>query len=297
MAVGLVALATPSTVRAAPDASTPTPAGDPAPTAAAETPDAAPAESTAAAEADASAANEQAPATEPAPEARPDASDSSGPTASPEPEEPPPPDSAVQEPPAQRAAEESTPEEVAIPASDPPRINGAYVGLVFYGGISAARVNRLDTPGALSGGGAYLRFGQMVLPWLGFGLQGGGGVGVRSASGARQQLGQGALMVDLTFVPAPKKVRGLSLRASYGFGGGAIREEGVDARSGFGGSFFGAGGRYEFFPGAKNYRASRAGGFGIGPELGWIGATPAARGRPMAHTVYLGLSMAFYFGE
>ncbi len=181
--------------------------------------------------------------------------------------------------------------------ANPPRISGPYLGIGLFGAVSAVRVNEFGTDGALAGGGGYLRFGQMVLPWLGIGLQGGGTTGSASNDGASQSLGQGALLVDFNFVPAPRRVAGLSVRASFGFGGGAVREDGVDGRAGFGGAFFGAGARYEFFPGVKRYRPTKGGGFGIGPEIGWLGATPSARGRPMAHTFFTGISLTFYFGD
>lgn len=186
--------------------------------------------------------------------------------------------------------------ETVAPARKPPRIDGPYLGLVPYGGIALTRVNDLQTGGPFGVGGGYLRFGQMVLPWLGLGLQAGGNGGARSEDGVRQTLGQGALLVDFTFVPSPKRVWGLSLRASFGFGGGAVMQPGR-ARSGFGGAFFGAGIRYEFFPGAAKYRPTKGGGFGLGPELAWLGATPAARGRPMANSIYLGVAMTWYFGD
>ncbi len=179
----------------------------------------------------------------------------------------------------------------------PPRISGPYLGLTLFGGLGIARVNQFSTDAPFAGAGASLRFGQMVLPWLGLGLSGGGNAGSASDGGARQSLGQGALLVDFTFVPAPKRVQGLSLRGSFGFGGGAVTEEGVAGRGGYGGAVFGAGGRYEFFPGAKRYRPTKAGGFAIGPEVGWLGFTPAAAGRPMSNTFFVGLSTAFYFGD
>ncbi|MCA9661146.1 MAG: hypothetical protein KC486_22585, partial [Myxococcales bacterium] len=83
----------------------------------------------------------------------------------------------------------------------------------------------------------------------------------------------------------------------FGVGGGAVREDGVEGRSGFGGAAFKAAARYEFFPLAKRLRPRRGGGFGLGPELGWIGFTPAAAGRPMSNTLYLGLATTYYFGS
>ena len=179
---------------------------------------------------------------------------------------------------------------------EPPRIDGPYLGLALFSSVTAVRVNDLDTPGPFAGAGGYVRFGQMVLPWLGLGLRVAGSGGVRSQEGARQVLGMGGLLMDFDFVPVPKRLP-LTLIASFGFGGGAVTEAGQDDRSGLGGAIFGAAVRYEWFPRVMRYRPSKGGGFGLGPELGWLGATPAAAGRPMAHAAYVALSMTFYFGS
>lgn len=197
--------------------------------------------------------------------------------------------------PAPKPAESEPEPEPEVPT--PPRLSGAYLGLSTFGAVTLARVNRFGTDRPFAGGGGMLRFGQFVLPWFGIGLSVGGSTGVASDDGARQSLGQGALMVDLQFVPAPKRARGLNLYTGFGFGGGAVTEEGVDGRSGYGGAVFTAGARYMFFPGVERYRATKAGGFGIGPELGWLGFTPSAAGRPMSNAIFAGLSMAFYFGD
>jgi hypothetical protein len=181
-------------------------------------------------------------------------------------------------------------------APSPPRIDGPYVGAVLFSGITLARVNDLETGGGFAAFGGTFRFGEMVLPWLGLGLQVGGSGAVRSQDAARQTLGQGLLAVDLSFVPVPKRMP-LTLRASFGFGGGAVREVGVPDRAGFGGAMFGAAVRYEWFPWAKVRRPFKGGGFALGPELGWIGFTPAAAGRPMSNTIYLALALGFYFGS
>lgn len=181
----------------------------------------------------------------------------------------------------------------------PPRIDGAYLGGSIYGTAAWARVNGLDVAGSpFTGFGGHAKVGQFVLPWLGLGISVGGALGYRSERdmmGVRQRLGMGQLMVDGTFLPVPKI--NLSLRTSFGFGGGAIRQAGKSGRSGFGGAIFSAAVKYEWFPFAKRFRPTRGGGFGLGPELGWIGATPAAKGRPMANVLYLGLSTTFYFGS
>jgi hypothetical protein len=185
--------------------------------------------------------------------------------------------------------------ETAPIPSTPPRVDGPWIGVVGHGALAFTRVDNLATPGAFGGFGGALRGGQMVLPWFGLGLQVGGAVAVRSEAQARQRAWMGTLLVDLQFVPIPKIP--LSLRTSFGFGGGAVREAGVLDREGFGGAMFSGAIRYELFPGVTRYRPDRGGGFGLGPELGWVGATPAAAGRPLANFVYLGLSGNFYFGS
>ena len=55
--------------------------------------------------------------------------------------------------------------------------------------------------------------------------------------------------------------------------------------------------RYEFFPQAERKRPKRPGGWVVGPELGWRGFTPAAPGRPMSNTVFLGLWFGYYWGK
>lgn len=185
----------------------------------------------------------------------------------------------------------------ARPASEkPPRVDGTYVGGTLGPGISFARVNDFPTPNPFVGGGATLRVGEVIYPWLSIGVEISGNLAYRSAD-PRQRLLQGAFLVDFGFYPAAKKQIPLSLRAGFGAGGGAVREARRTDRSGFGGAVFTAAVRYEFFPGAAKRRPTRGGGFSIGPELGWIGFMPAAKGRPMSHTVYLGLYVGFYFGS
>lgn len=188
------------------------------------------------------------------------------------------------------------PTSAPVQATVPPRLDGAYVGLSMGSAVALARVRTLDTDGAFAGVYGAVRAGQMVLPWLGLGVQLSGGYAVRSETGARQRLGEGAFMAEGTFVPAPRKLD-LSLHAAVGLGAGAVRQAGIAERSGFGGAAFGAAIRYTWFPGVKRYRSDRGGGFGIGPELGWRGATPAAPGRPMLNLFYLALTSTWYFGS
>lgn len=176
----------------------------------------------------------------------------------------------------------------------PPRVDGVYFGGTLAAGLSAVRVNDFPTPDPFPGGGATLRVGEVVYPWMSVGVEIAGNWAYRFAEPRQRQL-QGAFLIDFGFYPVPRIP--LSLRAGFGAGGGAIREQGRSARSGFGGAVFTAAVRYEIFPLAAKKRPKQGGGFSIGPELGWIGFMPAAKGRPMAHTVYLGLFMGFYFGS
>jgi hypothetical protein len=211
------------------------------------------------------------------------------PDATPEPNATPEPDAATPEPDA------ATPEPAAAPR--PPRIDGTYLGGTLLLGAGLVRVNDLHTDGAFASFGGTATIGQMVFPWLGLGLHGGGGGGVRSKDGVRQRLGQGSLGVQMKIVPLPKRHVPLSLLGSFGFGGGAVRQEGIAKRAGFGGACFGASVRYELFPFAAKRRPYRGGGLGLGPELGWQGFTPAAAGRPMSNTFFVALSTTFYFGS
>ena len=179
--------------------------------------------------------------------------------------------------------------DTALPS--PPRVDGIYVGLTAYLPLSFARVRNLETPGVYVGPGGSFRAGEVVYPWMTIGIELTGELAYQS----NQRMGQGAFLVDIGFLPVPK--RPLSLHVGLGIGGGAIREDGVEGRKGYGGAAFKAAARYEFFPLAKTFRAKRGGGFGLGPEVGWLGFTPAAAGRPMSNTVYLGLTTTYYFGS
>ncbi len=157
--------------------------------------------------------------------------------------------------------------------------------------LTFARVRILDAAGVFVGPGGSLRAGEVVYPWMTIGIELTGELAYRT----NQRVGQGALLIDVGFLPMPK--RPLSLHLGFGVGGGAVREEGIEDRSGFGGAAFKASARYEFFPLAARLRPRRGGGFGLGPELGWFGLTPAAAGRPMSNSIYLGLTTTYYFGS
>ncbi|NVB41548.1 hypothetical protein G6O69_27160 [Pseudenhygromyxa sp. WMMC2535] len=189
------------------------------------------------------------------------------------------------------------PEEDPDPAViRPPRIDGPYVGGVAFGSVSFASVLNLDTPSPFGGGGVFVQAGDAVFPWMSVGIAVGGQVGLVSQR-PRQRLVGGSLLVELGFMPLHKLHRPLSIRVGFGFGGGTIREAGAEDRSGFGGASFKGSLRYEFFPLAERKRPDRGGGWAIGPELGWLGATPAAKGQPFVNTILLGLSTSLYFGS
>ena len=176
----------------------------------------------------------------------------------------------------------------------PPRVDGPYLGLTLGASASLVRVNNFTTPNPLLGSAAGLRFGEAILPWMTIGVELAGTWGYRFAD-PRQRLLQGAFLIDFGFLPSRKLP--LSLHVGFGAGGGAVRQADRSARSGFGGAVFTGSVRYEIFPLADRKRPNRGGGFSLGPELGWLGFTPAARGRPMSNTFYLGLFVGFYFGS
>jgi len=180
------------------------------------------------------------------------------------------------------------------PASKPPRVDGPYFGGTIAAGGSFLRVNNFPTPDPLSGGTASLRVGQAIYPWMTIGLEITGSWANRFAD-PRQRLLQGGVLIDFGFLPVPRIP--LSFHVGFGAGGGAVRQAGRSARSGFGGAVFTGAVRYEIFPLAARKRPRRGGGFSLGPELGWLGFTPAAAGRPMSNTIYIGLFMGFYFGS
>ncbi len=186
--------------------------------------------------------------------------------------------------------------EVSAPADSdaprPPRIDGAFVGGTLGVGMTFTRVNDLSTPSPMIGPVGLVSAGDAVFPWLTIGVSfyGGGGFA------GDQRVGHGGLLLDVGLLPAPKRAP-FSFRLGAGFGAGAVRDANETPRFGFGGALFRGGVRYEFFPTAAKRRPNRGGGWSIGPELTWLGETPAAAGRPMANTILLGLWTGFYFGS
>lgn len=173
----------------------------------------------------------------------------------------------------------------------PPRVDGPYFGGLLFGGASFAKVLAFDLDAPLAGGGGFLHAGDAVLKWLSLGIAVGGQTGV---SGDRR-LAAGGLLVEVAFVPMQRYP--LSIRTGFGFGGGRVTDAKTGERPGFGGALFKGTLRYEFFPLAAKKRPDRGGGWAIGPELGWLGATPAAKGQPFVHTILLGVSTSIYFGS
>ena len=216
-----------------------------------------------------------------------DGPDQPDPPESPEPEpEPEPADDYEPEP-----LPEPEPEPEAGEVIRPPRVDGPYFGVVAAGTANFTNVIGLDTPTPLIGGGGFVQAGDAVFPWMSIGIAAGGQFG----SAGKQKMFEGALLVELAFLPVHRYP--LSIRTGFGFGGGAVREDGLDRRFGFGGALFKGSLRYEFFPVAARKRPDRGGGWAIGPELGWLGATPSAKGQPFVNTILLGVSTSFYFGS
>jgi hypothetical protein len=193
---------------------------------------------------------------------------------------------------AQTPARDEAPARSEAEVPRPPRIDGAFVGGTLGVGMTFTRVNDLSTPSPMIGPVGIVSAGDAVFPWLTIGISFFGGGGFTGD----QRVSHGGLLLDVGLLPAPKRAP-FSFRLGAGFGAGAVRDANETARFGFGGALFRGGVRYEFFPTAAKRRPNRGGGWSIGPELTWLGETPAAAGRPMANTILLGLWTGFYFGS
>lgn len=189
---------------------------------------------------------------------------------------------------AQVQAAEQTSTSVKI---SPPRVDGAYINLTSFGSASFARLIDFRAQSPFGTGGLLLRAGQTVYSWMSLGLTFSGQLGAN----ASQQLRLFALLAEFDFYPIPQ--RAFSIRIGAGAGGGRATESGREDEPGLFGAAFMAALRYEWFPGADRRRPMRGGGFAIGPELGWLGFTPAGSGQSMVQGVYLGLSIGPYFGH
>lgn len=211
------------------------------------------------------------------------------PVSEPEPEPAPEPEDTTDE----VAEPEPEPEPAPEPEAPirPPRFDGPYVGVLAMGTVNFPKVLKLATPSPLIGAGGFVQAGDAVFWWMSIGIAAGG----QAAWAGNQQMFEGALLVEFAF--APIRHYPLSLRTGFGFGGGAVKEQGVEGRSGYGGALFKGTFRYEFFPLADKKRPDRGGGWAIGPELGWLGATPAGKNQPFVNTILFGLSTSFYFGS
>lgn len=190
------------------------------------------------------------------------------------------------------AAEDAEPEADAAPVK-PPRISGTYLGMTIWPALSWAYSPNMeiDQSAVIPGGGGALRLGQAVFPWLTLGVDASGGFYFNKDTFFMK----GGLLIEAGFYPVPKYP--FSIRTGFGFGAGLILDDRTDVRGGVGGPRFMGSIRYEFFPGAERKRPKRAGGWVVGPELGWRGFTPASRGRPMSNTLLLGIWFGYYWGE
>ncbi|MEE9384138.1 MAG: hypothetical protein V3V08_12070 [Nannocystaceae bacterium] len=173
----------------------------------------------------------------------------------------------------------------------PPRIDGTHIGGTAGIGATVAGVSDLDTPAVFVGRAGGFSIGQTVLPWLGLGFH----VSAGGGESGKQRLRFGGLRVDVDLKPLP--TRNMLVKFGFGFGAGAVREDHIDGRFGFGGTQLHAAFRYEFFPWASRRRSQRGGGLALGPELGWIGHPPTSLGGPTANSLYLSLASTFYFGH
>ena len=172
----------------------------------------------------------------------------------------------------------------AVAAQKPPRLSGPYLGLSLMGTVTGARVNRFGTDTPFAGGGGFLRFGQFVLPWFGLGLSvGGTGASPRTRAPAMSLSARAVCSSTSSSSPHPSASRA---SASAPASASVAERSPKKASRAAAATAVPLRRRHplRLLPRRQRYRATKAGGFGIGPELGWLGFTPAAGRRPMSNT-------------
>jgi hypothetical protein len=178
-----------------------------------------------------------------------------------------------------------------------PRISGTYLGMTIWPGLAWAYSPNLEVDGqvldhgTIVGGGGAMRLGQAVFPWMTIGLDASGGFYFNQHT----FFTKGGLLIELGFYPVPRYP--FSIRGGFGFGAGLILDDRINEKGGVGGPRFMGSLRYEFFPQAERKRPKKPGGWVVGPELGWRGFTPAAKGRSMSNLVMLGIWFGYYWGR
>jgi hypothetical protein len=188
----------------------------------------------------------------------------------------------------------STEPDPRAPGERTPRISGTYFGMTIWPGLAWAyspNLGDIDQSAVIAGGGGALRLGQAVFPWMTIGLDASGGFYFNR----HRFFTKGGLLVELGFYPVPRYP--FSLRGGFGFGAGLILDDRAEEKGGVGGPRFMGSVRYEFFPHAERRRPRKPGGWVVGPEIGWRGFTPAAKGRPMSNTILLGVWFGYYWGR
>jgi hypothetical protein len=195
--------------------------------------------------------------------------------------------------PAEASEPASTETEPRMASERTPRISGTYFGMTLWPALAWAYSPNLevDQSDVIAGGGGALRLGQAVFPWMTIGLDASGGF----YWNRHTFFTKGGLLVELGFYPVPRYP--LSLRGGFGFGAGLILDDRTEEKGGVGGPRFMGSVRYEFFPNAERKRPRKPGGWVVGPEIGWRGFTPAAKGRPMSNTILLGVWFGYYWGR
>jgi hypothetical protein len=123
---------------------------------------------------------------------------------------------------------------------------GYYLGGGVRSGVTSAENETVGGFGALTHLGGVFRFGQMTLPWLGFGLSIPGGTERNDA----WSLNYGGLLLEAQLEPFDFD---LAFRVGAGAGGGAAsRVDEADARADdpefFFGSMYSLGVSYDWFP-------------------------------------------------
>src|SRR5262249_19764396 len=102
--------------------------------------------------------------------------------------------------PPEEPVEDEPEDEPMLEPTKPPRFDGPYVGTLVMGTADFAHVKDLATPNPMFGTGGFLQAGDAVFPWMSIGIAVGGHAGWIG----KQQIFQGALLLEFGFVPAKK---------------------------------------------------------------------------------------------
>ena len=167
--------------------------------------------------------------------------------------------------------------------AEPAARQGYYVAAGIQSVVSRNTDEDVGTLAPLYGGAASLRAGQMVTPWLGFGLQ----LELGTASSHRWRQQHGGLMLAGQLVPW--RHLGVHAGAGWGFVLAEDKEDRFEDGVGVGGAYFSVGLSYDFFP---SYERG-SGGWAVTPSAA-LKSVPS--GGFDAWMVWVGVDVVWWLG-